>query len=269
MNGNEEMVDEASDAPVLLSIEGHVAQITINRPAVLNALNTETLDTLEEMLDRLAEDEAVRAVVLTGAGEKAFVAGADIKEIGDLDAEGGVAFCRRGQQLYTKIEQHPKIIIAAVNGFALGGGCELAMACDIRIAARNARFGQPEINLGVIPGYGGTQRLPRLIGFSCAKLLMLTGDMIDAEEARDLRLVNRVVPEGSALKEATDLARAIAGKAPRAVAGIKRTVEAAAGDEATGYQIEAEIFGSLMETHDKAEGIGAFLEKRSPSWKGE
>jgi enoyl-CoA hydratase len=260
---------EPHEDPVLLLKDGHVATITINRPKQLNALNAETLNALEEILDQLAEDDDVRAVVVTGAGEKAFVAGADINELEALDKPYGEAFCQRGQVLFRKIEQHPKIIIAAVNGFALGGGCELAMACDIRIAAANARFGQPEVNLGIIPGYGGTQRLPRLIGFSRAKLLMLTGDMIGSAEAKELHLVNRVVPEGAALKEATDLARAIAGKAPLAVRAIKRAVEAASGDETIGFALEAAEFGALMETQDTAEGIGAFLEKRSAEWRGE
>lgn len=266
--GESRMKAETEESPVLLSIEDHIATITIDRPDVLNALNVETLDALDRILDRLAGDEEVRAVVLTGSGEKAFVAGADINEIEALDRERGEAFSRRGQAVFSKIEQHPKIIIAAVNGFALGGGCELAMACDIRVASENARFGQPEINLGIMPGYGGTQRLPRMIGYSRAKLLMLTGEMIDAAQARTLGLVNRVVPEGAALKEATDLARAIAGKPPRAVAAIKQAVEAAGGEEAAGFSVEAALFGTLMETGDKAEGLRAFLEKRSPEWTG-
>jgi enoyl-CoA hydratase len=260
--------NEGTDRPVLVEVDGHVATVTINRPKVLNALDADTLDLLEEAFDGLAEDDEVRVVVLTGAGEKAFVAGADITEIRELDETSGTSFSQRGQRLFSKIEGHPKIVIAAVNGFALGGGCELAMACDIRIASENARFGQPEINLGVIPGYGGTQRLPRLIGFSCAKLLMLTGDMLDATAARDLHLVNRVVPEGAALKEATDLARAIAGKPPLAVGAIKAAVEAAAGEEDAGYAEEARLFGGLMATEDKEEGISAFLQKRSADWKG-
>ncbi len=256
------------EGQIRLAIEGHVAQVTIDRPKVLNALSGQTLDLLEEVLDRLEADDDVRAVVLTGTGEKAFVAGADITEIQELDGEAGEAFSRRGQELFDRIETFPKVVIAAVNGFALGGGCELAMACDIRVAAENARFGQPEINLGIIPGYGGTKRLPRRVGQGHALELLFTGDMIDARKAWDLGLVERVVPEGSALKEATDLARAIAGKAPLAIAAIKRAVAASVSEGSEGSEAEAGEFGRIMESEDKDEGVSAFLEKRSASWKG-
>lgn len=256
------------EGQIQLAIESHVAQVTINRPKVMNALSRQTLDLLEEVLDRLEEDDEVRAVVLTGAGEKAFVAGADIKEIQELDRAAGETFSRRGQDLFSRIETFPKVVIAAVNGFALGGGCELAMACDIRVAAENARFGQPEINLGILPGYGGTQRLPRRVGQGHALELLLTGDMIDAGRAHELGLVERMVPEGSALKEATDLARAIAGKAPLAVAAIKRAVAASVSEGSGGFETEADEFGQIMESQDKDEGVSAFLEKRSATWKG-
>ncbi|MFO7768200.1 MAG: enoyl-CoA hydratase-related protein [bacterium] len=256
------------EGQIQLAIDGGVAQVVINRPKVLNALSRQTLGLLEEVLDRLEEDDDVRAVVLTGTGEKAFVAGADITEIQELDRQAGEAFSRRGQELFDRIETFPKVVIAAVNGFALGGGCELAMACDIRVAAENARFGQPEINLGILPGYGGTQRLPRRVGQGPALELLLTGDMIDAGRAKDLGLVERVVPEGSAQKEATDLARAVAGKAPLAVAAIKRAVAASCSEGSEGFEAEAGEFGRIMESEDKDEGVSAFLEKRSATWKG-
>jgi enoyl-CoA hydratase len=257
----------AGEVSVRLEVENHVAVVTIDRPRAMNALSVATLDELEAVLDRIEADPDVRAVVLTGAGEKAFVAGADITEIKDLDRQGGEAFARRGQALFARIEAFARPVIAAVNGYALGGGCELAMACDIRVASANARFGQPEVNLGLLPGYGGTQRLPRLVGLGRAKLLMLTGDMVDAEQAYKLGLVDRLVPENSALKESLDLARAIAGKPPLAVGAIKRSANASDNGEA-GYGVEALAFGDIMETEDKAEGIGAFLEKRAADWKG-
>jgi enoyl-CoA hydratase len=257
-----------AEAEVLVERDGPIARVTINRPAVMNALSVNTLDALEKAIDDLSGDDNIRAVVVTGAGEKAFVAGADITEIRDLDREGGEAFSRRGQELFRKIELMPKPVIAAVNGFALGGGCELAMACDIRIAAENARFGQPEINLGILPGYGGTQRFTRLLGYGKAAELLMTGDMISAEQAREMKLVERIVPEGTVVKEATDLARAVAGKAPLALAAIKRAMDASQGDQDAGYQAEAQEFGAIMESEDRAEGITAFLEKRDADWKG-
>jgi enoyl-CoA hydratase len=266
------MSAEAEDViprdPVLLERDGHVAIVTINRPKVLNALSIDTLEALEAIVDELAADDEIRVIIVTGAGEKAFVAGADITEIQPLDTAGGEAFARRGQALFRTIEQLPKPVIAAVNGFALGGGCELAMACDIRVAAANARFGQPEVNLGLLPGYGGTQRFTRLVGYGKAAELMMTGDMLSAEKAAALGLVERLAPEGSALKEALDLARAIAGKSPVAIAAIKRAMDAAYGDHDEGYRIEAREFGAIMSSEDKAEGIAAFLEKRPANWKG-
>jgi enoyl-CoA hydratase len=256
-----------SDAPVLLAVEGGVAVVTINRPKVLNALAGATLDALAQVFDRIEADPRVRVVVLTGAGEKAFVAGADITEIRDLGRASGEAFSRRGQALFARIEHFPKPVIAAVNGFALGGGCELAMACDMRIASDRARFGQPEVNLGILPGYGGTQRLTRLVGSGTARLLMLTGDMVDAESAHRIGLVDRVVPAEALMKEAVDLARAVAGKAPLAVAAIRRCVDAAL-QGTDGFDTEAGEFGAIMESTDRSEGISAFLEKRPAEWKG-
>ncbi|MFC1499907.1 enoyl-CoA hydratase/isomerase family protein [Candidatus Zixiibacteriota bacterium] len=264
------MSDESNtpDAEVQVERDGYVACVTINRPSVMNALSTSTLDELEKVIDSLGGDEEIRAVIITGGGEKAFVAGADITEIRELDRASGEAFARRGQDLFRKIEMMPKVVIAAVNGFALGGGCELAMACDIRVASENAKFGQPEINLGIIPGYGGTQRFTRLIGYGKAAELLMTGAMISAEQAKEMKLVERIVPEGSAAQEATDLARTIAGKAPLAIAAIKRAMDASQGDHAEGYQNEAMEFGAIMESEDKAEGLEAFIEKRTADWKG-
>ena len=268
MNEEDTIKESAPEPEILVDIDGHVAKVTINRPKVLNSLTSGMLDMLDEIVDRLTDDDNVRVVVFTGAGEKAFVAGADISELRDLDRESGRAFSARGQALLRKIEVMPKATIAAVNGFALGGGCELAMSCDIRVAAENARFGQPEINLGIIPGYGGTQRFTRLVGYGRASELIMTGNMIDASKAAELGLVERVVPEGSAVKEATDLARSIAAKSPVAIAAIKRAMDASQGDHTPGYETEAEEFGRIMETEDKAEGIQAFLEKRPATWKG-
>jgi enoyl-CoA hydratase len=255
------------EAPVLLAVEGGVAVVTINRPKVLNALSVATLGELEKVFDRVEADPHVRVVVLTGAGEKAFVAGADITEIRELGRAGGEAFSRRGQALFARIESFPKPVIAAVNGFALGGGCELAMSCDVRIASARARFGQPEVNLGILPGYGGTQRLTRLVGSGTARLLMMTGDMVDAESALRMGLVDRVVPEDTLMKEAVDLARGVAGKAPLAVAAIRRSVTAAVQGK-NGFDVEAREFGAIMESADRSEGISAFLEKRPATWKG-
>ncbi len=260
--------ESGGGAAVGVERDGHVAIVTIDRPKVLNALSIATLDELEAALDDLAADDEIRVIVLTGAGEKAFVAGADITEIQPLDVAGGEDFSRRGQALFRKLEQLPKPTIAAVNGFALGGGCELAMACDIRVAAENARFGQPEVNLGLLPGYGGTQRFTRLVGYGKAAELMMTGDMLSAAKAAELGLVERIAPEGSALKESLDLARAIAGKSPVAISAIKRAMDAAYGDHDEGYRTEAREFGAIMATDDKAEGIQAFLEKRAADWKG-
>lgn len=264
-------MSEAESAPgaeVVVERDGPVAVLTINRPKVMNALSVNTLDLLEAAIDELADDDGIRALVITGAGEKAFVAGADITEIRDLDRAGGEAFAHRGQELFRKIEALPKPVVAAVNGFALGGGCELAMACDMRIAAENARFGQPEINLGILPGYGGTQRFTRLLGYGKAAELLMTGEMVGAGEARELKLVERVVPEGEALASATELARTLAGKAPLAIAAIKRAIDASGGEHEAGYRVEAGEFGAIMESEDRTEGIDAFLEKRAADWKG-
>lgn len=254
---------------ILVSIEEPTGVITFNRPAVLNALRSRLLDELSSALDEMERDDRVRAVVVTGSGEKAFAAGADIGELNALATAGsGAAQARRGQRLTRKIERMRKPVIMAVNGFALGGGCEIAMAGDIRIAAANAKFGQPEVNLGLIPGYGGTQRLTRLCGKGVAMDLCLTGEIIDANEALRIGLVTRVVPAAELMDEAKRIAALIAAKAPLAIAACKRAINNGAHlsiDD--GLELEALEFGMLVDTEDIKEGTSAFLEKRRPVWK--
>jgi enoyl-CoA hydratase len=262
----------AADRPfenLLLDRESAVATITINRPKVLNALNAPTLDELRRAMLELQRDGAIRAIVLTGAGEKAFVAGADINELAVQTPTGGREHALKGQHVLDLIENLGKPVIAAINGFALGGGCELAMACTLRIAADTARLGQPEINLGIIPGYAGTQRLPRLVGKGRALEMMLTGAPISAEEARTIGLVNRVVPAADLLAEARKLAAHLAASAPVAVRYIIDAVNK--GVEmpfAEACRFEATLFGLVASTEDMREGTKAFLEKRKPAFTG-
>jgi enoyl-CoA hydratase len=249
---------------ILVEGKENYAVITLNRPKVLNALNQKLMAELGAAFDKLGADESVRTIVLTGAGDRSFAAGADIGEFNVLPSASAAAeFARQGQAVMNKIERLPKPVIAAINGYALGGGCELAMACDIRIATDTARLGQSEINLGIIPGYGGTQRLPRLVGKGAAKLLCLTGDRITAQEALHLGLVDKVVP-------AADLqAEAEAGKAPVAAAIIKQAINVGTeGTLADGLAFEAAQFGLAFDTRDRIEGVNAFLEKRQPTWQG-
>ena len=255
---------------ILVERKENYAVITLNRPKVLNALNQALMAELDAALDELTADESVRAVVLTGAGERAFAAGADIGEFNALPSASVAAeFSLRGQAVTNKIERLPKPVVAAVNGFALGGGCELAMACDICIAADTARLGQAEINLGITPGYGGTQRLPRLVGKGAAKLLCLTGDHITADEALRIGLVDRVVPAADLLAEAEALAAKLASKAPVVMAAIKQAINVGTeGTLADGLAFEAAQFGLVFDTQDRVEGVNAFLEKRRPMWQG-
>jgi enoyl-CoA hydratase len=255
---------------ILVEREENYAVITLNRPKVLNALNRGLMAELDAAIDELAADEGVRAVVLTGAGDRAFAAGADISEFNSIASASAAAhFALLGQAVLNKIERLHKPVIAAINGFALGGGCELAMACDIRLAADTARLGQAEINLGVIPGYGGTQRLPRLVGKGAAKLLCFTGDHITAEEALRIGLVDKVVPVASLLAEAKVLAVKLGSKAPLAVAAIKQAINIGTeGTLADGLAFEAAQFGLVFDTADRLEGVSAFLEKRKPIWQG-
>jgi len=253
---------------ILERVDG-VAIVTLNRPAVLNALNLALLRDLDHAVAELRSDDRIRAVILTGAGEKAFVAGADIKELAELTPVAGKAYAAEGQRIFDQIEHLGKPVIAAVNGYALGGGCELAMACTMRIAADTAKFGQPEIKLGILPGFGGTQRLPRLVGKGRAMELILTGATIDAAEAYRIGLVNRVVPAAALMTEARALAATLAASAPVA---LKVTLEAINRglDEslADGCVLEATLFGLVASTDDMREGTRAFVEKRKATFTG-
>jgi enoyl-CoA hydratase len=254
---------------LLCEVRGQVATVTLNRPKVLHALNTQVFDELEAVFQLLAADSVVRVILLTGSGEKAFAAGADINELTATDAVTGLAKARRGQAVFRLIETCGKPVIALINGFALGGGCELAMACTMRLASDRARLGQPEVRLGLIPGYGGTQRLPRLVGEPAALKLLLAGEIIDAAEALRIGLVDEVVPAEGLTERGEALAKAIGAMAPLAVAGCLEAVQRGRGLQiAAAIELEAEIFGRLCGTADKAEGTKAFLEKRTPVWSG-
>jgi enoyl-CoA hydratase len=254
---------------LLVERDAAVAIVTINRPRVLNALNSQTLDELRRVILELKRDEGVRAVVVTGAGEKSFVAGADIGELAQLSSTAAREHARRGQHVFDLVEQMGKPVIAAINGFALGGGCELAMACTLRVAAETARLGQPEINLGLIPGYAGTQRLARIVGKGRALELILSGDQITAQEAYRLGLVNRVVPAADLMAEAKKIAATLAGKAPIAIRYILDAVNQGSDMPFAQAQVhEATLFGLAAGTEDMREGTTAFLEKRKPEFKG-
>ncbi|MGE4578275.1 MAG: enoyl-CoA hydratase-related protein [Desulfuromonadales bacterium] len=250
---------------LLLEITRGVAVLTLNRPRVLNAMDQETLDELDRAFSELFADEAVRAIVLTGAGEKSFAAGGDISGLLKLDPLAARRLALQVQKTFAAIEKGPKPVIAAVNGFALGGGCELALCCDIRLASEMASFGQPEINIGILPGFGGSQRLPRLVGKGRAKEMLFTGDRIDAVEAFRIGLVNRVVPADQLLIEARRLAEKMAAKGRVALQLNKQAVENGLEmdfDRACAY--EAELFALAFATEDQKEGMSAFLEKRPP-----
>jgi enoyl-CoA hydratase len=254
---------------LIFELTDGVARLTVNRPDKLNALNAIVIAELGDAVTRIETDSAVRGVIVTGAGTKAFVAGADINELTEQGATGGQARALLGQQVFRRLERSGKPVVAAVNGFALGGGCELAMACHLRVASENAKFGQPEVKLGIAPGYGGTVRLPRLIGRARALELLLTGEMIDAEEARRIGLVNRVVPADRLLAEAEGLLQAILANGPMAVRACLEAVDA--GSEMTLDQallLEAGYFGLLSATEDMREGTKAFVERRRPAFKG-
>jgi enoyl-CoA hydratase len=246
------------------------ALVTLNRPKVLNALSRELLEELDAVISWVEQDEEIRVLIITGSGEKAFVAGADITELRQIpSATEAERLARFGQQLFSRIENLPIPVIMAVNGYALGGGCELAMAGDIILASDRARFGQPEINLGVIPGYGGTQRLARRVGTGTAKYLCMTGEMIDAQEAARLGLVQKVVAADQLLDEAKRLAKQLAQKAPIALRYIKKAVDIGTEtDLSAGLNLEASYFGLTFNTDDRVEGMDAFLEKRPPRFTG-
>jgi enoyl-CoA hydratase len=255
---------------LLLAREGAVALVTVNRPQVLNALNTQTLDELHDAMRQLQQDAAVRVVILTGTGEKSFVAGADINELATQKPADGREHARHGQRVFDLIEHLGKPVIAAINGFALGGGCELAMACTLRLASASARFGQPEVNLGLLPGFAGTQRLARLVGKGVALDLLLTGRQIDADEAQRIGLVNRVVPAADLLAAARDMAATLAAKPPVAVRYILEAVNRGLEMSlAHAEAFEATLFGLVASTADMREGTRAFLDKRTPVFKGE
>lgn len=255
---------------ILWEQNGKVAVATFNRPEVMNALNQETLDELEWVIKLVESDTSIGALVLTGAGGKAFVGGADIGELRALEnSMAGAAKCRRNQSIFAKLEDLGKPVIAAINGFALGGGLELALSCDIRLAAESARLGLPEINLGIIPGYGGTQRLSRLIGRGMAKYLIFTGRHLTASEALELGIVEKVYPIDELLFEAKKLASDLANRAPIALALAKRAINTGLNtDLSTGCEIEAHYFGIIAGTEDAKEGTGAFLEKRQAHFTG-
>jgi enoyl-CoA hydratase len=246
-----------------------ILTVVISRPKALNALNTELLLELEEIINQFCNNHDARGLILTGDGEKAFVAGADIKELAILSREQALELAKKGQSLFKRIEDCTKPIIAAVNGFALGGGCELAMACHMRIATENAKFGQPEVNLGIIPGYGGTQRLTQLVGRAKSLELILTGDLITAQDAKTLGLVNHVVSNRDELMSlANSIMNKIVSKSPIAVSNAIKSVNAGFGFEDAGYRAEAEYFAACAATDDFKEGTTAFIEKRTPNFKG-
>lgn len=248
---------------VLLEKKGNIAVATINRPQALNALNSDVLTDLEELVDAVCADSDIRALVITGSGAKAFVAGADIAEMSTLTAEEGEAFGKHGNDVFRRLETLPIPTIAAVNGFALGGGCELSMACDIRICADTAVFGQPEVGLGITPGFGGTQRLARLVSPGMAKQLIYTARNIKADEAYRIGLVNAVYPVEELLPQAEKLAATIAANAPIAVRACKKAInEGLQVDMDEAVVVEEKLFGSCFQTADQREGMGAFLEKR-------
>jgi enoyl-CoA hydratase len=249
--------------------DGPLAIVTVDRPKNLNALNHATISELHDCFDNLRKDLSVLCVIITGGGEKAFIAGADIAELSSLDVSGGQALCDRGQELLFKIENLPQPVIAAINGFALGGGCELAMACNIRLASENAKLGQPEVSLGIIPGYGGTQRLPRLVGRGKAMEMILTGDMIGAADAKAIGLVDEIYPAAELMTKAKEMALKIASKGPFAIRAAKDAINHGLEvDLVTGCKHEGWLFAGICATEDKVEGTKAFLEKRKAEFKG-
>lgn len=250
---------------IILNKEDKTAIITINRPESLNALNANTIKEISSALDDLGSDQEVRVIILTGSGEKSFVAGADIKEFSDFSQEKAEELARNGQNiLFNKIENLSKPVIAAVNGFALGGGLELAMSCHIRYASENAKLGLPEVTLGLIPGYGGTQRLPKLVGKGIANEIIFSAKMVPAQKAKEIGLVNEVFSIEELLPKTKELAKTIANNSPMA---ISRAIQATnLSDTDKGFETEIKFFGELFELEDKKEGVNAFLEKRKPSF---
>ncbi|MCH7400662.1 enoyl-CoA hydratase/isomerase family protein [Belliella kenyensis] len=247
-----------------------ILYLTVNRESKLNALNFDTLEEIRNIFNEVVDNKEIKGVIITGSGEKSFIAGADISEIAELNELNARKFAENGQEVFSLIENCHKPVIAVINGFALGGGCELAMACHMRVAVANAKFGQPEVNLGIIPGYGGTQRLTFLIGRGKANELMMTGDMIGAEEAKRLGLVNHILAtKEEAIAQAEDILKKIMTKAPLAIGMIVDCVNSVYNREENGYQTEANSFARCVKSGDYKEGTSAFLEKRKPIFKGE
>lgn len=252
---------------IIAEVNNGIMKITVNRPDKLNALNFETIREIGEAVASATNDAAVSGIIITGSGQKAFIAGADIAEFTAFSVEEGKKMSLHGQKVFRSIEMCPKPVIAAVNGFALGGGSELAMSCHIRIAGENAKFGQPEVNLGLIPGYGGTQRMVQLIGKGKAMELMMTGDMVDAAAALRLGLVNEVTSIDSLISRSEEVINKIASKSPVGIAGIVKCVDAFFQPGVDGFAFEAEEFGRCFAAEDVKEGVGAFLEKRKANFK--
>ena len=253
---------------LLTSLENGILTITINRPDKLNALNKDVFTDLDNVVDEINNTTEIKSAIITGADPKAFVAGADISEFGSLDKNAAMTLAKRGQDIFAKIENSPKPIVAAVNGFALGGGCELAMACHFRVAAENAKFGQPEVNLGLIPGYGGTQRLVQLVGKGKAMELLMSAALIDANEAKQLGMVNYVTTAETLLEQTRKILDIINTKAPLAIAGCIKAANAVFSETKDGYAEEINEFGNAFATEDMKEGTTAFLEKRKAVFIG-
>jgi len=258
----------AFDTLLLEVADDGMAVVTINRPDKLNALNAQVLDDLDACFAGIETDEAVRGVLLTGAGDKSFVAGADIAQFTELDPRAATAFARRGQAVFDRIERLPKPVVAVINGFALGGGCELALACHLRVASAKARLGQPEVGLGLLPGYGGTQRLPRVVGRGIATEMILSGAHVTADRAYEIGLVNRVFDPETLMDEARAFLGSILKQAPVAVALSLEAIRASDGPQQDGMAFEAALFGQAFATDDVREGVGAFLERRKPLFRG-
>lgn len=253
---------------LLTELENSILTITISRPEKLNALNKTVLEELDLVMHKVYADTNIKAVIITGQGNKAFVAGADIAEFTEVSDEQGATLARKGHQLFYKIENCPKPVVAAINGYALGGGCELAMCCHFRLAANNAKFGQPEVNLGLIPGYGGTQRLTMLVGKGKAMELIMTGNMIDANEAKELGLVNHVTLPEELLNKTKELLILILSKSPVAIAKSIAAINAFNHFNTDGFEEEIKLFGEVFASADKKEGTAAFIEKRKPVFPG-
>lgn len=253
---------------LILNVEAGILTLTINRPEQMNALNATTLNDIEAAINEASENEEIRCVILTGAGDKAFVAGADIKEFTALNAVNSRKFAERGQEVFQAIEDCPKPVIAAINGYALGGGCELALACHIRIGSDRAVFGQPEVNLGINPAYGGTQRLPQIVGKGIALEMMLTAGFVKADRAYATGLLNHVTEPNALIDKCKEIASVITSKAPIALEGVINSANALYDSKSDGYAVEANSISRCCGTNDFQEGVAAFLDKRQPNFKG-